>query len=97
MQIKEEAAATVMLTSKGYPQKYEKGMIVSGIENVQESIIFHAGTKQSKNNVLTNGGRVMSITSFGKDIEMALERSFNSAEKINFKGKYYRNDIGADL
>jgi phosphoribosylamine--glycine ligase len=97
LQIKEEAAATVMLTSKGYPQKYEKGMIISGIENIQESIIFHAGTKQSKNNVLTNGGRVMSITSFGKDIEMALERSFNSAEKINFKGKYYRNDIGADL
>jgi phosphoribosylamine--glycine ligase len=97
LQIKEEAAATVMLTSKGYPQKYEKGMIISGVENIQESIIFHAGTKQSKNNVLTNGGRVMSITSFGKDIEMALERSFNSAEKINFKGKYYRNDIGADL
>ena len=97
LQIKEEAAATVMLTSKGYPQKYEKGMIISGIENIQESIVFHAGTKQSKNNILTNGGRVMSITSFGKDIERALEKSFNSAEKINFKGKYYRNDIGADL
>ena len=81
LQIKEEVAATVMLTSKGYPEKYEKGMVISGIENVQESIVFHAGTKQSKNNILTNGGRVISITSFGKDIEEALEKSFNSAEK----------------
>ncbi len=97
LQITEEFAATVMLTSKGYPKEYKKGMIISGIKEVEESIVFHAGTKQSKNNILTNGGRVISITSFGLDLSSAVNKSFDSAEKINFEGKYYRNDIGADL
>ncbi len=95
--IKEEFAATVMLVSKGYPEKYEKNKVISGIEKVEESIVFHAGTINKGDDVLTNGGRVLSITSYAKTIREAVEISIKNAEKISFQGKYYRRDIGSDL
>jgi phosphoribosylamine--glycine ligase len=97
LHIDEDTAATVMLVSGGYPEKYEKGKVIAGLDDVEGSIVFHAGTKQEENAVLTNGGRVLAVTSFGKNIEDALNKSFVNAEKINFEGKYYRKDIGFDL
>jgi len=97
LHIDEDTAATIML-SGGYPEKYEKGKVISGLDDIDGSIVFHAGTKQEEDAVvLTNGGRVLAITSFGKNIEDALSKSFANAEKINFEGKYYRKDIGFDL
>ena len=97
LHIDEDTAATIMLVSGGYPEKYEKGKVISGLDDIDGSIVFHAGTKQEEDAVLTNGGRVLAITSFGKNIEDALNKSFVNAEKINFEGKYYRKDIGFDL
>jgi len=97
LHIDEDTAATIMLVSGGYPEKYEKGKVISGLDDIDGSIVFHAGTKQEEDAVLTNGGRVLAITSFGKNIEDALSKSFANAEKINFEGKYYRKDIGFDL
>lgn len=91
-------AATVMLVSKGYPESAEKGKEMKGFEQVSESLVFHAGTKAGKDNkVLTNGGRVVSITSYGSDMDEALKRSYRSAELIQYSGKNYRKDIGWDL
>ena len=84
-----------MLVSDGYPQAYEKGEPI-GIESVNNSIVFHAGTKND-GVIKTNGGRVISLTSFGKNIKEALEKSYESADKIFFEGKYFRKDIGFDL
>ncbi|MBC8266623.1 MAG: phosphoribosylamine--glycine ligase [Flavobacteriales bacterium] len=97
LHIDEDTAATLMLVSGGYPEKYEKGKAISGLDDVEGSIVFHAGTKTKGKNILTNGGRVLAVTSFGKDIEDALAKSFVNAEKINFEKKYYRKDIGFDL
>jgi phosphoribosylamine--glycine ligase len=91
------SASTVMIVSGGYPEKYEKGKEVS-IGNINEkSIVFHAGTKQGDGATLTNGGRVMSVTSYGKDIESSLKVSYESIENISFEKMYYRKDIGQDL
>ena len=95
--ISEDIAATVMLVSGGYPESYKKGVEMKGFENVKDSILFHAGTKSEGNKIYTNGGRVLSITSFGKDIDEAVSKSFENAEKIHFDRKYYRKDIGFDL
>jgi len=97
LHIDEDTAATVMLVSGGYPEKYEKGKVIAGLDDVEGSIVFHAGTKKEEDAVLTNGGRVLAVTSFGGNIEDALNKSFVNAEKINFEGKYYRKDIGFDL
>ena len=97
LEINEDVASTVMLVSKGYPEKYEKGFEITDFNDCNESIIFHAGAKEKNGTVLTNGGRVMAITSFGQNMELALAKSYKSAEKINFKGKVYRKDIGFDL
>ena len=97
LNISEDAAATVMLVSKGYPEKYTKGVAITNFENCERSIVFHAGTKLDGDITKTNGGRVMAITSFGKNIEQALARSYVNAVQINFKGKNYRKDIGFDL
>ena len=97
LNINEQAATTVMLVSGGYPQTYEKGKAINGIDNIKESIVFHAGTKNENDQLRTSGGRVIALTSFGENIEEALVKSFASAEKISFKGKYYRKDIGFDL
>jgi len=97
LNINEQAATTVMLVSGGYPEAYEKGKAISGTEDIKESIVFHAGTKKENEQLRTSGGRVIALTSLGENIEEALTKSFASAEKISFKGKYYRKDIGFDL
>lgn len=97
IELDERAAATVILVSGGYPEAYEKGKIITGLEQVQDSLVFHAGTKKMGNQIVTNGGRVLAITSFGKDFHEALQKSYENAEKIQFAGKYYRRDIGFDL
>ena len=97
LNINEQAATTVMLVSGGYPEAYEKGKAISGTEDIKESIVFHAGTKNENEQLRTSGGRVIALTSFGENLEEALTKSFASAEKISFKGKYYRKDIGFDL
>lgn len=96
-EIDERTATTVMLVSGGYPEAYEKGKIMTGFDEVENSIAFHAGTKQEGDNIVTSGGRVLALTSFGLDIKDALSKSFTNAEKINFDKKYYRTDIGFDL
>jgi phosphoribosylamine--glycine ligase len=90
-------AVTLMLVSGGYPGSYEKGKPMTGMEGVADSLLFHAGTKAENNKVLTNGGRVIAITSYGETRKEALETSYKNAEKILFEGKYYRRDIGFDL
>lgn len=93
----ERTAVTVMLVSSGYPGDYEKGKVITGLEQVNDSITFHAGTKEENDKVITSGGRVIAVTSYGNTIEEALKKSFTNAEKINYEGKYYRKDIGFDL
>ncbi|MBH83105.1 MAG: phosphoribosylamine--glycine ligase [Flavobacteriales bacterium] len=95
--VDEDVATTVMLVSGGYPESYEKGKGISGLEEVENSIVFHAGTRKEEDKVLTNGGRVMAITSIGRTIEDALSKSYENADKVKFDGKYYRKDIGFDL
>ena len=97
LEIREEVATTIMLVSGGYPEAYEKGKKITGIEKVSDSIVFHAGTKQEGEVVKTNGGRVIALTSFGENMNDSLKKSFDSAEKIAFEGKYFRKDIGFDL
>ncbi len=92
----ERVCTTVMLVSQGYPEKYEKGKEI-GIGRVEGSIVFHAGTKLSEGKVLTNGGRVLAVSSFGKTIEEGLQHSYANIEKITFEGKCFRRDIGKDL
>lgn len=91
------SATTVMLVSGGYPEDYEKGKEISGLENIKDSIVFHAGTKFDNNKVVTNGGRVLAITSFGEDFKEALKTSYKNIENIRFEKMYYRKDIGFDL
>lgn len=97
IQISEKSATTIMLVSGGYPEAYEKGKVMTGFEQVTDSLLFHAGTKQSDNKVLTNGGRVLAITSFGDDFKAALALSNKNAALIDFEAKNYRTDIGFDL
>ena len=91
------SAVCVMLVSGGYPQAYKKGYEITGISDVEGSVVFHAGTSLSEGKVVTNGGRVIAVSSYGKDKEEALRKSFLEAQKIQFKDKYFRSDIGADL
>ena len=93
----ERAAVCVMLVSGGYPGKYEKGKVMTGIDDVEGSVVFHAGTAMKDGQVVTNGGRVIAVSSYGKDKAEALAKSFAEANKIQFEGKYFRRDIGADL
>jgi phosphoribosylamine--glycine ligase len=91
------SAATVILVSGGYPGDYEKGKAISGLERVEGSIAFHAGTKATADGVVSNGGRVIAVTSYGDGFDEALVFSNRNAEVIKFEGKYYRKDIGFDL
>jgi len=93
----ERAAVCVMLVSGGYPQEYKKGYPISGIEQVEGSIVFHSGTALKDGQVVTAGGRVIAVSSYGKDKAEALQKSFEEAQKIQFTDKYFRRDIGADL
>lgn len=97
LEIDERAAATVMTVSGGYPEAYEKGKEITGIENIKDSIVFHAGTKEENGKVVTNGGRVIAITSFGEDYNKALKKSYQNVEKLHFDKMYYRKDLGKDL
>jgi phosphoribosylamine--glycine ligase len=89
--------ATVMLVSGGYPGTYQKGFPIEGLNNVTDSLVFHAGTRRERNQIVTNGGRVLAISSYGKTKEEALAKSYANAAKIHFEGKYLRTDIGFDL
>ena len=95
--IDERAAVCVMLVSGGYPGHYQKGFPIRGLEHAGESVIFHSGTAEQKNEVVTHGGRVLAISSYGKDKDEALQKSFATAQRITFEGKYFRSDIGKDL
>ncbi|APG60816.1 phosphoribosylamine--glycine ligase [Christiangramia salexigens] len=97
LEIDERAATTVMTVSGGYPESYEKGKEISGLDQIEDSIVFHAGTKFEGDKVLTSGGRVIALTSFGKDYKEALKKSYQSAAKLQFDKIYYRKDIGFDL
>jgi phosphoribosylamine---glycine ligase len=97
MEIEDESAATVMLVSGGYPEAYEKGKVIKNLDKVTDSIAFHAGTGLKEKEVVTNGGRVIAITSLGKDFKEALEKSYKNVSIIDFDKKYYRKDIGFDL
>ena len=97
MQVRPEACCTVMLVSGGYPGNYAKGKEICGLETAEGATVYHAGTREQDGKVLTNGGRVLAVTSFGADIREALSRSLSRAEQIHFEGKYYRRDIGQDL
>ncbi len=90
-------ATTVMLVAGGYPEEYKKGDEITGLDLVKDSIAFHAGTKTNEEKIETNGGRVIAITSYGNTMNEAIQKSFANAERINYKGKYYRTDIGNDL
>lgn len=97
LELDERPCATVMLVSGGYPSSYEKGKEITGLDQSGDSIVFHAGTKEVDGKVVTNGGRVLSVTSFGNTLWDALSQSKIVAEKIQFEGKYYRPDIGFDV
>ena len=95
--IEDNTATTVMMVSGGYPEKYEKGKLISGLERVEGSVVFHAGTAMQGDDIVTNGGRVLAVTSLGTDAESALNSSYKNIQKISFEGNYFRKDIGFDL
>lgn len=97
LEIDTRSAATVMLVSGGYPEAYDKGKQINGVETVEDAIVFHAGTKLEGETVVTNGGRVMAVTSLDEDYKNAIKKSYQNCEKITFDRMYYRTDIGFDL
>ena len=97
MEIDKKSYVNVVLASGGYPEKYEKGKIVSGLNDFKDTIIFHAGTKNVDDKIKTSGGRVLSVVSSSSEFRSALQKSYAVAENIKFKDKYFRPDIGFDL
>src|SRR5690606_25026086 len=97
LDIDSRSAVTVMVVSGGYPEDYEKNKEISGIENIEDSIVFHAGTKEENGKILTNGGRVIAVTSFGENFKEALKTSYKNIDKLHFEKMYFRRDIGFDL
>jgi phosphoribosylamine--glycine ligase len=97
LEISKSASTTVILVSGGYPGDYEKYKTISGIESVNESMVFHSGTTIKDGTLASSGGRVLAVTSSGENIFEALEKSYQSAAKINFDKMYYRTDLGLDL
>ncbi|POS02948.1 phosphoribosylamine--glycine ligase [Flavobacterium croceum DSM 17960] len=97
LEIETKLAATVMVVSGGYPNEYQNNMLITGLESIENSIVFHAGTKASNQEIFTNGGRVLAVTSYGNSIEEATKKSYQNIEKLHFDKMYYRKDIGLDL
>ena len=88
-------AVTVVLASNGYPDSYKKGMKITGLDKIEDEIIFHAGTKLKNNNLIASGGRVMNVIGLNKNLKSAIDNAYILTEKINFDNKYFRNDIGS--
>ena len=97
LEIDSRSATTVMLVSGGYPEDYKKGKVISGLENIHDSIVFHAGTKLENGKILSNGGRVLAVTAFGDTFQEATKKSYQNIEKLHFDKMYFRKDIGRDL
>ena len=97
LEIDSQSAATIMVVSGGYPEEYVNGKVISGIENVTDSIVFHAGTKAENGQIISNGGRVLAVTSLGTNFEEAIKKSYQSIDKLHFDTMYFRKDIGFDL
>ena len=97
LKVTDKSAATIMVVSGGYPEEYVNGKVISGIETVTDSIVFHAGTKKDNDKIITNGGRVLAVTSLGENFEEAIKKSYQNIEKLHFDTMYYRKDIGFDL
>ena len=97
LEIDERSATTIMVVSGGYPEDYEKGFEITGLENIEGSIAFHAGTTLENEKVVTNGGRVIAVTSFGNDFQEAIKKSYQNIDKLHFDKMYFRKDIGFDL
>ncbi len=97
LEVTDKSAATIMVVSGGYPEEYMNGKVISGIETVIDSIVFHAGTKRDNDTIITNGGRVLAVTSLGDNFEEAIKKSYQNIEKLHFDTMYYRKDIGFDL
>ena len=97
LEIDSRSATTVMLVSGGYPEEYEKGKVISGLENIHDSIVFHAGTKLENGKILSIGGRVLAVTSFGDTFQEAIKKSYQNIKKLHFDKMYFRKDIGRDL
>jgi phosphoribosylamine--glycine ligase len=97
LEVDERSATTVMIVSGGYPEDFEKGKVITGLETVTDSIVFHAGTKLENGNVVSNGGRVMAITSYGDNFQEALDKSYKNVSQLHFDKMNFRKDIGFDL
>ena len=97
LKVSELFSSTVMTVSKGYPEKYEKGKVISGLDSENESLFFHCGTKKENQSIVTSGGRVVAVTSMDKSLKRALKKSYKGISKIDFEGKTYRTDIGFDF
>ncbi|UUF15586.1 MULTISPECIES: phosphoribosylamine--glycine ligase [Flavobacterium] len=97
LKVDPRSATTIMVVSGGYPEDFEKGKVITGLENVTDSIVFHAGTKLDGENVVSNGGRVLTVTSYGDDFQQAIKKSYQNIDKLNFDKMYFRKDIGFDL
>jgi phosphoribosylamine--glycine ligase len=97
LEVDQRSATTIMVVSGGYPEEFEKGKVISGLENITDSIVFHAGTKLENNQVLSNGGRVLTVTSYGDNFEEAIKKSYQNIAKLQFDKMYFRRDIGNDL
>ena len=95
--IDQRSATTVMIVSGGYPEEYEKGKEIFGLDNIEDSLVYHAGTKIKNDKLVTNGGRVLAITSFGNDFQEAIKKSYQNIDKLHFDKMYFRKDIGKDL
>jgi len=97
LEIDPRSATTIMVVSGGYPEDYEKGFEITGLDSVKDSIVFHAGTKLENDKVVSNGGRVLAVTSYGDDFQEAIKKSYQNIEQLHFDKMYYRKDIGFDL
>ncbi|KRB54794.1 phosphoribosylamine--glycine ligase [Flavobacterium sp. Root186] len=97
LKVDPRSATTIMVVSGGYPEDFEKGKVITGLENITDSIVFHAGTKLDGENVVSNGGRVLTVTSYGGDFQQAIKKSYQNIDKLNFDKMYFRKDIGFDL